>query len=198
MMQLPSAGDIQSVRYNEATAQLRAEIAWLQHRAAPSSVPMPAEPLPPEHDPALDAISYFLRAGDLLVSYAAVVQKSILHAGESYRIAGLSCVATDLAYQSRGFGTRVVAAATQAIMASSADLGIFTCDWELTAFYRHAGNWQIMANITLIASDGPQALTSSKLNKAVLLRLFSAKAIATQDHFSHGEINLDLPLGQFW
>jgi GNAT superfamily N-acetyltransferase len=197
-MKESALGDILVVRYNQADSALRNQIAWLQHRAAPTSVPIPVEPLPPEHDPALDAISYLLRVGDQIVSYAAIVQKSIVHAGESYRIAGLSCVATDLAYQSQGLGTHVVAAATQAIVASDADIGIFTCDWELTAFYERAGNWQVMHNVTLVASHDSQALTSSSLKKAVLMRLLSPKAQAAQILLTNGTISLDLPIGQFW
>jgi predicted N-acetyltransferase YhbS len=195
---LPNRFDeIHAIAYNRAGDALRRQIALLQHRVAPTLSPPPADPIPPEHDPLLDALSFYLTAEPSIISYAAVVYKQIEHDAATFWIAGLSCVATDPDYQGRGLGTRVVAAATRSIEHSTIDIGIFTCDPPLAAFYARAGAWPIARDVILIGSAHDGALSSAALGKVVLMRLFSAKARAAADRLRRTTINLDLPLGQF-
>jgi GNAT superfamily N-acetyltransferase len=188
---------VHALPYSRAGEALRREIAWLQHRAAPELSPPPGNSIAPEHDPALDALSFYLRLDERVVSYAAVVHVPIVHASEPYLVAGLSCVATDPAYQRRGLGSRVVAAATRAILDSTADIGLFTCDPPLVAFYARAGDWRPAPGIILLGNRLPGALSSTTLGKAVLMRLVSARAQAAAASLETATISLDLPSGQF-
>ena len=112
-------------------------------------------------------------------------------------MAGLSCVATDPNFQARGFGLRTVAAATRWIEQSPVDFGIFTCDPPLAYFYARAGAWPVVKDVVLIGSRDDGALRSDLLGKAVLMRLFSAKARAAASTLSHTVIDLGLPVGHF-
>lgn len=196
-MRHADAIEIQAIPYNRAGAALRRAIAMLQHRAAPDLSPPPGEVVVPEHDERLDALSFYLTVGERVVSYAAVVQKPIQHAGQTFLLAGLSCVATDPDYQRRGLGARVVAAATRSILDSTADIGAFTCDPPLAAFYLRAGGWDVAPDVKLIGSGHPGALSSDALQKAVLMRLISDRARAAAPLLRATTISLGLPLGQF-
>jgi hypothetical protein len=96
-----SPDEIHAIPYNRTCATLRRDIALLQHRVASTAEPPPVDPISPEHDPLLDALSFYLIADSRVVSYAAVVYKPITHGDETFWIAGLSCVATDPEYQGR-------------------------------------------------------------------------------------------------
>lgn len=192
-----SPDEIHAIPYNRACDALRRDIALLQHRVAPIAGPPPADPIPPEHDPMLDALSFYLMADGRVVSYAAVVHKQIEHEDETFWIAGLSCVATDPDYQGRGLGSRAVGAATRYIEHSTIDIGIFTCDPPLAGFYARAGAWPVAPGVILIGSYHEGALSSISLRKVVLMRLFSAKAQGAAARLRQTTINLDLPLGQF-
>lgn len=195
---LPAPSDlVYALPYNRAGAALRREIAWLQHRADPAVSPAPREPIPPEHDPALDALSFYIIADRRVVSYAAVVYITIRHDGEALLAAGLSCVATDPACRRRGLGWRVVAAATRSILDSTVDLGLFTCDPPLIPFYARAGGWQAAPDVVLLGNRHPGALTSIGLGKAVMMRLVSDRAQCMTTSLEHAVIDLNLPPGQF-
>lgn len=190
-------GEILVIPYNRACDALRRDIALLQHRVAPTVVPPPGDSVPPEHDPALDALSFCLMIDNRVVSYAAVVHKQIQHGFETFWIAGLSCVATDPAYQRRGLGSRIVGVATRYIERSTTDIGIFTRDPALAGFYARAGAWPVAPDVIVIGSRHEGALSSISLQKVVLMRLFSAKARAAAAQLRQTTINLDLPVGQF-
>lgn len=191
-----AAHELHAIPYNYANDAVRLEMALLQHRVAPVGTPVPSQPLAPEHDPALNALCFYLCAEQRVISYAAVVYKPIRHAGLDFWIAGLSCVATDPAYQRQGLGSRTVGAASRCIAASQVDLGLFTCDPPLVSFYGQAG-WPVASDVLLIGNQHATALTSIALNKVVLLRLFSPRAQALAEAFRHTTIDLDLPDGQF-
>jgi GNAT superfamily N-acetyltransferase len=190
--------EIHAIAYNHTSEPLRRAIALLQHHAAPEIVPPPDDPVAPEHDPMLEALSFYLAMDGRVVSYAAVVHRQIVHAGTPLRLAGLSCVATDRAYQRRGLGARTVAAATRCIEDSDTDIGIFTCDPPLAYFYERAGGWPIAPDVVLIGSSHPDALNSARLGKAVLMRLLSTRARTMAAALQTATIDLGLPLGQFW
>jgi GNAT superfamily N-acetyltransferase len=190
------SNEIYAISYNHTNGPLRRAIAQLQHRAF-SILPPPSDVVTPEHDPMLNALSFYLIADGHVVSYAAVVYKAILYGDVEFEIAGLSCVATDPEYQGRGLGTRAVAAATRAIEHSAVDFGVFTCDPALVPFYIRAGAWQAAPDVELIGSQHAGALTSRGLQKDVLIRLFSEKAHDRAEQLFKATLNLDLPVGQF-
>lgn len=188
---------IQSVFYNEAPELLRRQFALLLHRANPGTRTVPADAIPVQHDPALDALSFYAWLGGEIVSYAAVIRKTISHGAQTYTLGGLSWVATDPDYQRRGFGTRTVSAATRWMESSNLDIGLFSCDPPLASFYARAGEWSVAEDVVLIGSRHAGALRSDTLGKVVLLRLFSAKADVNASMLRHTTIDLDLPIGQF-
>lgn len=184
------------ILYDVAPAPLQREIEELVDRAYGSSDTAGDDP-PPLHDPVLRARSFYLRVDGQIVSYAGVVTKSIRHAGQSFTIAGLSNVATDPELQRRGYGRRVVAAATRFIERSGIDLGLFTCAPELVPLYAAAGSWEPAPDVILVGNAAPDALNSGTLGVVVLMRLFSPQAQAAAASLRHGTIDLDLPSGQF-
>ncbi len=190
--------EVQFVDYNTAPPSLRREIATLQDLAYGPSDPEANGRLSPLHNPALNARSCFIRSDGWLVSYAGIVTKAIVHAGQSFTISGLSCVATDPDYRHRGLARRVVAAATAYIEQSGVDFGVFTCAPEIVRLYTGAGSWSITPDAVLVGSRDPSAITSSALGVAVLMRLFSTKAQAVAGTLLSGTIDLDLPIGHFW
>ncbi|KWZ42410.1 acetyltransferase [Burkholderia savannae] len=196
---MTNAYALHSIRYNDAPDALRRQFALLHQRVDPDDAFAPGETTPVIHDPRLDAMSFYVStpANHEVVGYAAVVRKTISHAGERFSIGGLSWVATDPAHRRAGLGTRTVAAATQWLQASGIDIGVFTCDPPLARFYARAGRWPVAARVTLIGSRAQGALRSDTLNKVVLMRLFSAKARAAEAELSRATIDLDLPLSQF-
>jgi GNAT superfamily N-acetyltransferase len=188
---------IQSVPYNEAPELLRRQFALLLHRANPDTHLVPVDAVPVQHDPALDALSFYALLGGEIVSYAAVIRKTISHGTQTYTLGGLSWVSTDPDYQRRGIGTRTVSAATRWMECSNLDIGLFSCDPPLASFYARAGEWPVVEDVVLIGSRHCDALRSDTLGKVVLLRLFSAKANVNASMLRHTTIDLDLPIGQF-
>ncbi|WP_336824435.1 GNAT family N-acetyltransferase [Sporosarcina sp. USHLN248] len=189
---------VQSIYYNQAPDTLQRGIASMLHQVWPDVCPMPGPTIPKAHDKELNARSFYSYINEKLVSYAGVVHKTIRHEGQTYNIAGLSCVATDPKYQGQGLGLRTVAAATQWIeKQKDIDFGIFTCKPSLASFYHHAGAWTVVPDVVLIGSRDEGALSSESLDVVVLMRLFSEKAKAYESILHHTTINLDFPDGQF-
>ena len=62
----------------------------------------------------------------LLISFAAVVWKILEHAGQSYKVYGLSGVFTYPSFRQQGYGAQVVTAARDYIDQTDGDLVIFT------------------------------------------------------------------------
>lgn len=189
---------VQSIDYNQAPDTLQREIAVMLHRVWPDACPMPGVTIPEAHDKELNARSFYSYIDGKLVSYAGVVHKTIKHDGQTFNIAGLSCVATDPEYRGYGFGLRTVAAATQWIEKQrDIDFGIFTCKPSLASFYNRAGAWPVLPDVVLIGSQDEGALSSESLDVIVLMRLFSEKSRDYESILRHTTINLDFPEGQF-
>ncbi len=104
-----------------------------------------------------------------------ILSKPIEHAGETYAASGLSTVVTDEALRGRGYGRILVTAAREAIEASGADLGIFTCDRELGPFYESAG-WEIVPGAVLVGGTPDDPFPSDQWDKVTLARFFSERA----------------------
>lgn len=194
---MPASGEVESVVYNDSPDDLRRRFALLRHRADPAKRPLPGETVPPQHDPALNAISFYSCVDGDVVSYAAVVRKTITHGEQAFDIAGISSVVTDPVFRGRGFGIRTVSAATRWIERSGADFGIFTCDPPLTRFYAQAGGWPVARDVVLVGGRSEAALRSDTLGKVVLMRFLTGKALDAASILSSATIDLDLPVGQF-
>ena len=96
---------------------------------------------------------------------------------------------TDWAWQHRGYGTKLVAAAFGLIAAGDADLGIFTCDPPLQAFYEGAG-WQPLPGAVLVGGSRERPFPSDQVGKIVLAHFFSLRAQADAAAFEHARIEL--------
>lgn len=187
---------VDAIPYKRASKLLLREFALLQQRVDPTPGRVDDRPEPPPlHDPSFDVLSFYVSGDGRVIAYAGVAMKRIKHAGETLDIAGLSCVMTDPAYQRQGLGSKVVAAATRCIERSNLDFGVFTCDPPLARFYQRAGAWSVAPDVVLAGSRDETALRSDRLDKVVLLRLFSERATASA--FAHSTIDLELPVGQF-
>jgi GNAT superfamily N-acetyltransferase len=75
----------------------------------------------------------------ILISHTNVVWKYLEHAGITYKIYGLTGVFTYPSFQGQGYGSRIVAAGTEYILKSDADIAMFYCDVGLKNFYAHHG-----------------------------------------------------------
>ncbi len=193
---MPESGETRLVLYKEAPADLRRRFELLRSRAGLGTRPSPGE-ASAQHDPALDAVSFYSCSDGDVVSYAAVVRKTITHDGHAFDIAGLSAVVTDPNLRNLGLGRRTVEAATRWMEQSGADFGVFTCDPPLARFYARAGAWPVAPNVVLVGNRSDAALRSDSLGKVVLMRLFSKRAHVAAPILTRATIDLDLPVGQF-
>ena len=71
----------------------------------------------------------------------------------------------------------LVVAAREAIAASGADVGIFTCDRPLAPFYESAG-WTVLPGTVLVGGTAEEPFPSDQWDKVTLARFFSARAHA--------------------
>ena len=122
---------------------------------------------PPEFHPTHVAIV----ENGVLISYAAVVWKLLEHGGAVYITFGLSGVLTYPAFRGQRYGRRVVEAATAAIRASDADIGLFTCAPGLSRFYEASG-WIPMEGAVLQCGPRSVPLTTAQLT---MMGFFSEK-----------------------
>jgi aminoglycoside 2'-N-acetyltransferase I len=170
--------------------ELRVEVFRLQRQAWPREVTSKFEVRPgPVHDVALAPISMVLLDDGRVVSALDVLSKEIEHAGETYAASGLSTVVTDQELRGRGYGRTLVTAAREAIEASGADLGIFTCDRQLGPFYESAG-WQIVPGAVLVGGTLDDPFPSDQWDKVTLARFFSEKAKRNARLFEDARIGL--------
>jgi GNAT superfamily N-acetyltransferase len=75
----------------------------------------------------------------ILISHANVVWKYLEHDEVTYKAYGLTGVFTFPSVERQGFGSQVVAAATDYIVKSDADIAMFYCDEHLRKFYAKHG-----------------------------------------------------------
>lgn len=143
----------------------------------------------PVHDPALRPVSMLLTEAGTVVAALDILTKSISHCGQDYLASGLSTVVTCSARRRCGYGRHLVWAARAAIAVSGADLGIFTCDRPLQAFYASAG-WEVIEGAVLIGGTPDNPLPSDQFDKVTVAAFFSARARRDAASFTHCRIGL--------
>jgi GNAT superfamily N-acetyltransferase len=174
----------------ELPARFRTQVFGLHRQAWPRATPpQPGDDLRQVHDPALEPVSMLLVADGRVLAALDILSKSIEHAGETYAASGLSTVVTDEALRGLGYGRTLVTAAREAIEASGADLGIFTCDREIGPFYESAG-WPIVPGAVLVGGTPEEPFPSDQWDKVTLARFFSKRARAHAVEFEHARIAL--------
>lgn len=129
------------------------------------------------HDPALRPVSMLLVDGDQVVAALDVLAKEIVHTGRFYSAAGLSTVVTRQDIRGRGHGRLLVSTAHAAIAERGFDLGIFTCDRPLQAFYESSG-WRPLSGTVLIGGtiEAPFPSDQPGFDKVVMADFFSEEA----------------------
>lgn len=165
---------------------LRDQVLALHRQAWPSIGEREPGPI---HDPALRPVSMTLVADGRVLAALDILSKEIEHAGGRYAASGLSTVVTDEALRGRGYGQRLVVAAREAIEASGADLGIFTCDRPLGPFYESAG-WTVLPGTVLVGGTPEEPFPSDQWDKVTLARFFSARARRAAGTFAGARIAL--------
>lgn len=165
---------------------LRLQVVALQHQAWPSEgAPDPA----PWHDPALRPQSVLLVEDGVVLAALDILSKTIEVGGESYAASGLSAVVTDQRHRSHGYGREIVEAGRRMIEAGGADLGIFTCDRYLRAFYERAG-WRHLPGTSLVGGTPENPFPSDQFDKVTMAFFSSPRARAATDAFVGARIEL--------
>lgn len=136
----------------------------------------------PRHDPALDPVSMSLVDDDRVVATLDILSKEIEHAGQRFAASGLSMVATDPEHRRQGLGLRLVGAARDEIARRGADLGIFTCDTPLRAFYERAG-WEVLPGSVLVGGTPAEPVASDQFDKVVLASFLTERAQRARESF---------------
>ncbi|MFJ7902161.1 GNAT family N-acetyltransferase [Streptomyces sp. NPDC096198] len=176
----------------EATPpELRTQVRDLQDQAWPSDGGPAAPAGAPTHDPLLRPWSMLLVDGGTVVAALDILTKELSHAGARYAAGGLSTVVTRRDRQGLGHGGRLVAAAREAMIAKDLDLGLFTCDRPLRAFYERAG-WQLLPGAVLVGGTPGDPFPSDRpgFDKVTLGGFFSARARQGRMSFHHSRIEL--------
>lgn len=177
----------------EATpSELRVQVLEIQHQAWPTEGAPPARDEAPTHDPALRPLSMLLVNDDGTVLAALdILSKEIVHAGQRYAAGGLSTVVTRREAQGHGYGRRLVAAARETMIARNLDLGLFTCDRPLQAFYQSAG-WHVLSGTVLIGGTPRAPFPSDQpgFDKVTMADFFTTASKQAQASFRHSRIEL--------
>jgi GNAT superfamily N-acetyltransferase len=141
------------------------------------------------HDPALRPVSMVLVDDESVLAALDILSKDITHRGQRYAASGLSTVVTDHGHRRKGFGRRLVLAARDAIRDSGADLGVFTCDRPLGAFYESAG-WRVVPGAVLVGGTPEAPFPSDQFDKVTLASFFSRRAQEHAEDFHNSRIEL--------
>ncbi|MGW3228750.1 GNAT family N-acetyltransferase [Kitasatospora sp. NPDC001095] len=176
----------------EATPfDLRVQVREIQEQAWPSEGDSVVAAGAPVHDPSLNPSSMLLVDGGTVLAALDILSKEIAHAGGRYAAGGLSTVVTRRKARGHGYGRRLVAAAREVMAARRLDLGLFTCDRPLQAFYESAG-WHVIPGAVLIGGT-PQAPFPSDqpgFDKVTMACFFSLRCQDVQASFHDTRIEL--------
>jgi GNAT superfamily N-acetyltransferase len=176
----------------DTPVQLRVQVRDLQEQAWPSPPGAPAPADAPSHDPALRPLSILLVDEESTVLAALdILSKEIVHAGRRYAAGGLSTVVVGRESRGRGYGRHLVAAAREAMSTRALDLGLFTCDSALQAFYESAG-WRVLPGTVLIGGTPQDPFPSDQpgFDKVTMAGFFSAGARQAEAAFHDSRIEL--------
>jgi predicted N-acetyltransferase YhbS len=103
------------------------------------------------YPPELQPVHFVAAEGDSLISYAAVLRLSLVHAGKTYQVYGFGNMFTFPPYRREGYGRRVLQMATDYVRQSDVDLAILFCDPKLERYYAASG-WQATRTPTCVGT----------------------------------------------
>ena len=122
---------------------------------------------------------------DILISHTNVVWKYLDHDGETYKAYGLTGVFTYPSFRGQGYGSKVVAAGTEYILRSDADIAMLYCDASLMTFYARHG-WMHMDNSVSFIEDKDRTV---RVEDEILMMMFvSTKGQRGRTAFEHKPI----------
>ncbi|GGZ92053.1 N-acetyltransferase [Streptomyces echinoruber] len=184
---------VQILSFPEAAtpADLRVQVREIQEQAWPSESGPDAPVDTPTHDPALRPLSMLLVEEGTVLAALDILFKEIVHAGRRFSAGGLSTVVTSKQARGRGYGRQLVTAARERMIAQGLDLGLFTCDRPLQAFYESAG-WRVLPGAVLIGGTPQTPFPSDQpgFDKVTMSDFFSAAGRQAQASFQHSRIEL--------
>ncbi len=137
-------------------------------------------------DPTGHIDHFYVAERGVLVSHACVNRRTITHAGETYTLRGVGAVFTYPAFRKEGQGARVVAAATDFIRGTDADVAMLFTSPDLEPFYAAHG-WSALRPEPEIASGDAQQ-PSVDSHEFTMMLFLSEKARAHRDDFLRGPI----------
>ncbi|MEU7297154.1 GNAT family N-acetyltransferase [Streptomyces exfoliatus] len=172
-------------------ADLRVQVRGIQEQAWPSESGPDVAVDTPTHDPALRPLSMLLVDEGTVLAALDILFKEIVHAGERLSAGGLSTVVTSKQARGSGYGRQLVTAARERMIAQSLDLGLFTCDRPLQAFYESAG-WRVLPGAVLIGGTPRAPFPSDQpgFDKVTMSDFFSPAGRQAQASFHHSRIEL--------
>jgi len=183
---------IVSFREEAVPPDLRVQVLHLHAQAWPPADTSPAATAGAlAHDPELRPLSMLLVEGRIVLAVLDILSKQIAHAGHRYAAGGLSTVVTRREARGRGHGRRLVAAARDMMIAQGLDLGLFTCDRPLQAFYESAG-WRLLPGTVLIGGTPSAPFPSDQpgFGKVTMAGFFSPLARREQASFHYARVGL--------
>jgi aminoglycoside 2'-N-acetyltransferase I len=168
---------------------LRVQVKEIQEQAWPSDGVVDVDA--PTHDPLLRPLSMLLVDEGTVLACLDILFKEIVHGGERFAAGGLSTVVTSKRARGLGHGRRLVTAARGEMIAQGLDLGLFTCDRALQAFYGSVG-WRALPGTVLVGGtpDDPFPSDQRGFDKVTMADFFSAAARDAQASFHHSRIEL--------
>ncbi|MBA8927525.1 GNAT superfamily N-acetyltransferase [Kutzneria viridogrisea] len=176
----------------EATPlELRTQVLELQRQAWPPDNASDGSEDGLTHDPALRPQSVLLVNDGTVLAALDVLCKEIVHAGRSYAVGGLSTVVTRQEARGRGHGRYLVSAARELMSTRSLDLGLFTCDRPLQAFYESAG-WHLLPGTVLVGGTPRNPFPSDQpgFDKVTMGAFFSTGSKQAETSFHNARIEL--------
>lgn len=124
-------------------------------------------------------ISFMLVENDILISHAQVLFKYLEHAGEVYKVYGLTGVFTYPTFREQGYGRQVVTLATAYLDASDADIGMVHTGAPTKEFYAKIGWIPMEKAVTLIGSKRNPIAS----DQVLLMHFLSEKGKIGRDSF---------------
>ena len=143
----------------------------------------------PETYPAENRPVHFVLAEDeTLISYAAVMQVDLAHAGNDYHVYGFGNMLTFPPFRKQGYGRQILSAATDFIRTSNADVGVLFCDPSLENFYASEGWWTTHSPTRLGQPEHYEVYTPSRM-----MLFISEKGLVSREDFERQPLYVDWP-----
>jgi GNAT superfamily N-acetyltransferase len=108
----------------------------------------------------------------ILISHTNVVWKYLDHDGVTYKTYGLTAVFTYPSFRGQGYGSRVVAAGTDYILKSDADIAMLYCESSLMNFYARHGWVYMDTSVSFIEEKGQPVHVDDEI---LMMMFISAK-----------------------